>query len=221
MIISLLVYVIFNKYLPSKQKEVKEVKVETNTSGSKVEKLKSKNLSVLIAFVIGIVVALGIYLPTGNRDVAFAVGIFVVFVAWLLQAATKEERPRVSALLLVFLVVIFFWMSFHQNGLTLTFFAKDYTVKAVDPFTNIFFNLNSILAFIGAFVGLFVIILRKKISEKLIGLAMLLGLGYYTYYLVNSYTALNPIEPEIFQSFNPLFIVVLTFPVMAIFTGIF
>ncbi|MDO8896068.1 MAG: MFS transporter, partial [Bacteroidales bacterium] len=27
----------------------------------------------------------------------------------------------------VFAVVIFFWFSFHQNGLTLTFFAKDYT----------------------------------------------------------------------------------------------
>jgi len=30
-------------------------------------------------------------------------------------------------LLAVFAVVIFFWFSFHQNGLTLTFFAKDYT----------------------------------------------------------------------------------------------
>ncbi|MBK8882494.1 MAG: hypothetical protein IPN67_08960 [Bacteroidales bacterium] len=28
---------------------------------------------------------------------------------------------RIVALVLVFIVVIFFWMSFHQNGLTLTF----------------------------------------------------------------------------------------------------
>ena len=39
----------------------------------------------------------------------------------------QEVRQRIFALLAVFAVVIFFWFSFHQNGLTLTFFAKDYT----------------------------------------------------------------------------------------------
>lgn len=39
----------------------------------------------------------------------------------------KEIRQRLYALFSVFAVVIFFWFSFHQNGLTLTFFAKDYT----------------------------------------------------------------------------------------------
>lgn len=218
MIVSLLVYVIFNKHLPTKVKEVKkEVKADAGNSIAKVEATK-KRMAVVIAFAIGIAIALGIYLPTGNIDIAFAVGIFVVFVAWLLQVSTKEERPRISALLLVFLVVIFFWMSFHQNGLTLTFFAKDYTVKAVEPFTNIFFNLESILAFIGAIAGFFILIMRKKMTERIIGLLMMVGLGYWTYAMVNGYDALNAIEPEIFQSFNPLFIVVLTFPMMALFT---
>jgi POT family proton-dependent oligopeptide transporter len=41
---------------------------------------------------------------------------------------TKEEiRQRIYALLAVYVVVLFFWFSFHQNGLTLTFFAKEYT----------------------------------------------------------------------------------------------
>ena len=39
----------------------------------------------------------------------------------------KEIKQRLYALFAVFAVVIFFWFSFHQNGLTLTFFAKDYT----------------------------------------------------------------------------------------------
>ncbi|GAB1404105.1 Dipeptide and tripeptide permease B [anaerobic digester metagenome] len=39
----------------------------------------------------------------------------------------KEVKQRLYALFAVFGVVIFFWFSFHQNGLTLTFFAKDYT----------------------------------------------------------------------------------------------
>ena len=38
-----------------------------------------------------------------------------------------EVRQRLYALFSVFAVVVFFWFSFHQNGLTLTFFAKDYT----------------------------------------------------------------------------------------------
>jgi POT family proton-dependent oligopeptide transporter len=38
-----------------------------------------------------------------------------------------EIRRRLYALFSVFAVVIFFWFSFHQNGVTLTFFANDYT----------------------------------------------------------------------------------------------
>ncbi len=40
----------------------------------------------------------------------------------------KEVKQRMYALFAVFGVVIFFWFSFHQNGLTLTYFAKDYTL---------------------------------------------------------------------------------------------
>jgi len=39
----------------------------------------------------------------------------------------KEIKQRFYALFAVFAVVIFFWFSFHQNGVTLTLFAKDYT----------------------------------------------------------------------------------------------
>ena len=39
----------------------------------------------------------------------------------------QEVRQRILALFAVFAVVIFFWFSFHQNGLTLTYFAKEYT----------------------------------------------------------------------------------------------
>lgn len=129
----------------------------------------------------------------------------------------KQVKERVIALLLVFFVVIFFWMSFHQNGLTLTFFARDYTVKEVGPFTNIFFNLGSILAFIGTVAGV-VLLFNKKRTMKYIGLGMFLALGATTWWLVSGWGSKNPIAPEVFQSFNPLFIVSLTFPVMGVFT---
>lgn len=47
------------------------------------------------------------------------------------QMDIKEIRQRIYALIAVFSVVIFFWFSFHQNGLTLTFFAKDYTLLKI------------------------------------------------------------------------------------------
>ncbi len=42
--------------------------------------------------------------------------------------------------------------------------------------------------------------------------------GALTYYFVHKNSGSNPIAPEVFQSFNPLFIVALTFPVMGVFT---
>jgi POT family proton-dependent oligopeptide transporter len=108
-------------------------------------------------------------------------------------------------------------MSFHQNGLTLTFFARDYTVKTVRAFTNIFFNLNSILAFIGSLAGFFLLFGKRPLLHRLAGLAMFLGLGYLTYSFVSGYSTENAIAPEVFQSFNPLFIVALTIPIMGVF----
>ncbi|MBO5187767.1 MAG: peptide MFS transporter [Alistipes sp.] len=44
-----------------------------------------------------------------------------------IQQDAKEIKQRLYALFAVFAIVIFFWFSFHQNGLTLTLFAQDYT----------------------------------------------------------------------------------------------
>ncbi|MDR2916975.1 MAG: peptide MFS transporter [Tannerella sp.] len=40
--------------------------------------------------------------------------------------SAQEIRQRIYALFAVFGVVIFFWLSFHQNGYSLTYFARDY-----------------------------------------------------------------------------------------------
>ena len=44
-----------------------------------------------------------------------------------IQQDAREIKQRLYALFAVFAIVIFFWFSFHQNGLTLTLFAQDYT----------------------------------------------------------------------------------------------
>jgi len=214
MILSLIVYLVFNKLLPS------VAKIQAKDSTSKENKSNSTTSPVAIALAIGLMITTSVifHFAFNNVKLGSAVGLFIGFIAWIIQISTKEERPRVTSLILVFIVVIFFWMSFHQNGLTLTFFARDYTVKNVGAFTNIFFNLQSILAFIGSLAGLYLLIARKEILQKIIGAAMFLVLGVLTYYFVSGYSSENPIAPEVFQSFNPLFIVALTFPVMGVFT---
>lgn len=207
MLVSLTVYLFFNKLLPNKE----VVKTDKKPEGAGVGKI-------ILAFaVMGAVVALSMILKV-DTGIGFAVGLFAGFVAWILGISTKEERPRITALLLVFGVVIFFWMSFHQNGLTLTFFARDYTAKAVGPFTYLFFDMWNILGFIGTVAGLVLLVKKGEAKNRLIGAAMFLALGAFTYYRYNLGLAQNDIQPEVFQSFNPLFIVSLTFLVMGIFT---
>lgn len=43
-----------------------------------------------------------------------------------IQMSAHEIKQRIYALFAVFGVVIFFWLSFHQNGYSLTYFARDY-----------------------------------------------------------------------------------------------
>ena len=213
MVISLLVYIIFNKHLPTKAKSIIE-KSDRKSGHQQIANLPS---IVTGAVIIAVTAAL-FHFAFGQFALGMALGLFFGFIAFIFKTSTQEEKPKVLALVLVFGVVVFFWMSFHQNGLTQTFFARDYTVKEVGPIYNIFFNLDSMLAFIGCIAGLVLLIFKKKPAHKAIGLAMFLGLGALTYYIVSGYQAMNPIAPEIFQSFNPLFIVALTFPVMGIFT---
>lgn len=56
-----------------------------------------------------------------------------------LKMDANEIKKRLYALFAVFGVVIFFWFSFHQNGLTLTSFAKDFT--DLSAFEINFFNI--------------------------------------------------------------------------------
>lgn len=209
MVISLVVYLIYGRLLPNKEKTAQ------SSTEAKMQKGPATGfISLLIAMAVGA----AIYFASHNRDIAFAFGLFGGFVAWILQISTKEERPRIMALLMVFLVVIFFWMSFHQNGLTLTFFARDYTVKNVGPFTFMFFTLENILSVIAFIAGLILVLgTKRSLNLRIFGGALLLAGGGLAYYFYSQAGAENAISPEIFQSFNPLFIVSLTFLVMALF----
>ncbi|MBM4353904.1 MAG: peptide MFS transporter [Deltaproteobacteria bacterium] len=133
--------------------------------------------------------------------------------------APEEEKRRLVALGLVFLVVIFFWMSFHQNGLTLTYFARDYTVKTVDPLTYFVFDIRGLLLLAAAIIGCVFLVGRSLSGMKRVGGLVLAGgacIGAWLLY--GTYPASSPIEAEVFQQFNPYLVVLLTPVVVGLFT---
>ena len=133
---------------------------------------------------------------------------------------TKEQvKQRMIALFLVFFVVIFFWMAFHQNGFTMTIFARDYTQHLVGRYTFILFDLKALLPVLAAIIGLILLISKKvKSSGKIIGAVLLVaGIGI-AYWAIGTFNDEMPITPAKFQHFNPIFIVFLTPVIVGFFT---
>lgn len=142
------------------------------------------------------------------------------------QAATTEtakmpwaeEKQRLIALGLVFAVVIFFWMAFHQNGLTLTFFARDYTMDTVSRNMYLLFNIGSLLCISAVIYGIVSLVRKGTAKNKTLG-AVLTAAGVVGAYLFwRSFSPENTISPEIFQQFNPWFVVFLTPVTVGLFT---
>lgn len=137
----------------------------------------------------------------------------------VVEMPAKEVRERIIALCLVFAVVIFFWMSFHQNGLTLTFFARDYSAQSVAPLTAFWFDLSVLLPIFAAACGIYMVIKRGSTGkDKLIGAILLIVFGAIAYYLYNALPAESSVSAELFQHLNPFFIVSLTPVVVGIFS---
>jgi POT family proton-dependent oligopeptide transporter len=129
----------------------------------------------------------------------------------LIELTPQQTKERLIALGLVFFVVIFFWMAFHQSAVTMTFFARDYTVPNVGKATNLWFDIVGLLSIFGAFIGLF-FLLRKgsRSTARLLGGAVFAVFAVLSYMRYTGYADSNPFTPQKFQHFNPFFIVALT-----------
>jgi POT family proton-dependent oligopeptide transporter len=137
-----------------------------------------------------------------------------------LQFSKEQEKERVIALLIVFAIVIFFWMAFHQNGAALSLFARDYTDKVVGKFTYALFDVIGLHSIIAILLGTAALIKAKRPKVKMIGgFFALLGLVILLIRL-NSYPDSNQIEPERFFSFNAMFIVLLTPIIVSYFAAL-
>lgn len=137
------------------------------------------------------------------------------------ELTPRQVRDRMFALFLVFFVVIFFWMAFHQNGLTLTWIAKDYTAASVGPIIKIFFDLPAFLSVIGCIIGfvclIFLILKRYSRLYNTIGVCLIPIGASIVMWRYSTFQDTNAIAPELFQSFNPIFVVFLTPVILGFF----
>ena len=128
-----------------------------------------------------------------------------------------ETKSRMTALFLVFAVVIFFWMAFHQNGLTLTYFADEFTQKTSTGIQSMAFNVwNLVLIIVGVYAGFSIFQSESKKAKAVSGVilaAVVAYLGYKAFTVTGSVDVSAPI----FQQFNPFYVVALTPVSMAIF----
>ena len=134
------------------------------------------------------------------------------------ELTPAETKSRVVALCLVFAVVIFFWMAFHQNGLTLTFFARDYTAATATGLTRIGFDVWNLVFIAFIVYGLFAIFQSKKANGRITAIIVTVAACVALYLNYGSMPENIDILPQKFQQFNPFFVVALTPVSMAVFS---
>ena len=132
------------------------------------------------------------------------------------ELSKEETKQRIVALCLVFAVVIFFWMAFHQNGLSLTYFADEFTAQSAEGLQAMCFNVWNLVAVIFIVYALFSLFQSKTGKAKAASATVIL---ISVAFLCMSYDADGSItvSAPIFQQFNPFYVVALTPVSMAIF----
>ncbi len=135
------------------------------------------------------------------------------------ELTPAQTKSRVTALLLVFTVVIFFWMVFHQNGLTLTKFAEAFTRPECGGWTRIAFNIWALATIVVGVYATFNLFQSKTARSRVISGIVLVAamVGLYFFY-ANTSDPVSGLQPQIYQQFNPFYVVALTPFSVAIFS---
>ena len=133
------------------------------------------------------------------------------------ELSPAETKARVVALCLVFAVVIFFWMAFHQNGLALTYFADEFTAKTSEGVQSMAFNVWNLVVVIIAVYAAFSAFQSETKNGKIASWVVVLAAVAFLVYKALNVSGSVDVSAPIFQHFNPFYVVALTPVSMAIF----
>lgn len=127
------------------------------------------------------------------------------------ELTPEQTKSRITALLLVFAVVIFFWMVFHQNGATLTKFAEVFTSSEATGWTRIGFNIWALVSIVVAVYAFFSLVQSKSGKGKAVSAIVLVAAACVIGYIYSiTPSTVGGIQPQVFQQFNPFYVVALT-----------
>ncbi|MDD6788119.1 MAG: MFS transporter, partial [Bacteroidales bacterium] len=133
------------------------------------------------------------------------------------EMSPAETKERIVCLCLVFAVVIFFWMAFHQNGNTLTLFARDYTQTSSEGLQAMLFDVTNLVACIFVVYGCFGVAQSKTSKGKGISSGIIVAAIAFLYYKYMNLEGSVDVKAPIFQQFNPCYVVALTPVSVALF----
>ena len=133
------------------------------------------------------------------------------------ELSKEETKQRIVALCLVFAVVIFFWMAFHQNGLSLTYFADEFTAQSAEGLQAMCFNVWNLVAVIFIVYALFSLFQSKTSKGKTISGVVIVAALAFLCLQYDNVTGAVEVSAPIYQQFNPFYVVALTPVSMAIF----
>ena len=133
------------------------------------------------------------------------------------ELSPKETKDRIVALCLVYAVVIFFWMAFHQNGLSLTYFANEFTAQSSSGLESMAFDvINLVMIILIVYAG-FMLYEAKTAKSRVIALGVIILALLVLFYKYMNLEGEVAVSAPIFQHFNPFYVVALTPVSMAIF----
>lgn len=132
-------------------------------------------------------------------------------------ADETDTKERIVCLCLVYAVVLFFWMAFHQNGLTLTWFASEYTMRLSRGWEAMMFDVTNLVAVIFIVFALFSLFKGETLRGRSVAALVIAASVAFLIYKYDP-EAIVRVNAPIFQHFNPCFVVMLT-PVSIAFFG--
>lgn len=139
------------------------------------------------------------------------------FYIWILMKADASEKPRIKALLTVYAIVIVFWAVFKQNGTALTTWAEFYTDRSMTPALELTAKALGATQTITLEEGTYPVYDEQFRTQRGPDGKILMGASMPPYFhnipeneRPAPGTSIKLVSTEIFQSVNPLFVILLT-----------
>ena len=134
------------------------------------------------------------------------------------ELTPEQTKKRIVALCMVFAVVIFFWMAFHQNGNTLTLFADEFVNPVCTGIQTMWFDIINLVMIVAiVYAGFSLVQSKEKKTKAISSVVIVAALGVLAYKYLNISANGITLSAPIFQQFNPFYVVALTPFSMALF----